>query len=145
MSYDTKLLIIILILSVISAFSCMVMFHILSNIKTPIPTRPNRYKSHSPNYIAFWKKHFITPLFIQSVNQSLHEKIRTENVILTVLNNGIDRVVTFKFTLLDGQVELPCCRTYDDIYECCTSENLTQDVYLEFQKRLINHFLKPTD
>lgn len=145
MNYDTNLLIIILILSIISAFSCLIMFHLITDIKTPVITRPNRYKKHSSAYIVFWKKHFITPLFIQSVNQSLHEKIRTENVILSVLNNGIDRVVTFKFTLLDGQVELLCCRTYDDIYECCTSENLTQDVYSEFQKRLINHFLKPTD
>lgn len=145
MDYEFRVLTIILILSVISCMSCMLMFHILHNMKFPIPTRPNKYKKRSEGYIAFWKAHFITPYFIQTVSQNLHEKLRTENVILTVTNKEIDRVATFKFTLLDGKYDIPCCRTYDDIYECGSSENLTQDIYAEFQKRLVLHFIKSTD
>lgn len=144
MSYDTKVLIIILILSVISSLSCMAMFHILHTMKFPNPNRPNKYKTRSEAYILFWKSHFITPYFIQTASQALHEKLRTENVILTVTNKEIDRTVMFKFTLLDGHFEIPCCRTYDDIYECGSSENLVADVNEEFQRRLINHFILTT-
>lgn len=144
MSEISKLTIICFVLLTLWAFSCICIYAIVREEKKS-PYRPNKYKKHSEAYIKIFKKHFINSPTIQTVEQKIRERLHIDFTLQTITYPGPEKV-DFLFGYFDNEisnkmrVSFTVTRTYQDIYECGTVNNLVEDIILDLQDRILSMY-----
>lgn len=142
MSQITKLTIISIILLLLWAFTCACLYACVREEKKH-SNRPNKYKKHSEMYIKLFTKYFINAVTIQTVEQKIKRCLSIDFTLLTIRYAELEKI-DFIFNYFDfsisnkRRVTFTITRTYKDIYECATVNNLVEDIILDLQDRILS-------